>query len=509
MEIQEQPRINQGQSIKPIWEIFLYSRPHVLNLETRNEVHLEPAEMKTLVYLLCSHVFSDDKGFVPAVDLKRELKQHTTLDTHIKKLRQKLGHSAITTQGRLYRKLELDWFKCDFLAWGNLIHPRMQTLRNDNDLDEKHLSVVRELKAEHFCPHFAEDCFKRWRNKLAEWQRQLPQKKTEYPHVNKNPTDRDLFFEVLSRKKSEIISPFIGFGWGDMLAFQRCPDEKGWPVNEVEVQLEKEAFSLLSTDAVAYQKFFNEKKDERGFHHDGTKFMLTRNPFAGTDCPSLSLVVQSTLYSHVQFFKEHVAEAEDKNRRNQLMRDFLEESLVATFPHSLCMHMVILTVDEKILVARRSRKLKGGNWAVGKSSISIEEQMAPSDFLNTDKTTLLPWTQRCLREEVSVEAGDYEDKDLRVLSIFLESNFLNVALCVHAKLSIDSETLVRRIKNDPKRDQEIDRVEFLDLKRSSIISELFRPSRDYHPSSRYRLLEVFLLHFGWPKYSEYSGYEST
>jgi pyrimidine deaminase RibD-like protein len=304
---------------------------------------------------------------------------------------------------------------------------------------------------------------------------------------------------AIQRHKSVVVAPYIGTGWGDDLSLQDCPTmREGWPMAKIDVRLfADDPFCLPDRHQQAYEDYFRREYDKKRFKHDGVKFMLSRNPTSFSDSPSLTLQLRPTKYSHVQYYRDNVAII--PSERNALLEELVRGTLEADFPHSFCMHMIVVTSDRKVLLTRRSPKV---DYYPGTWSASVEEQLAPTDFEADSKNPVLAWGGRLLLEELGLGPDAYHHDNLRILSVFLESDILNTSLCAYAELKIDSATLEKVIRSQSRTDFEFTEWGFLDLQREALLSELFQPTRQYHATSGIRLMQTFLKNFGMPKDDE-------
>jgi pyrimidine deaminase RibD-like protein/isopentenyldiphosphate isomerase len=331
--------------------------------------------------------------------------------------------------------------------------------------------------------------------------KQIADLNTDFVQVHRGKTGRPSQSVVwaIQRAKNSIIAPYTGTGWGDALSLQDCPYvREGWPMAQVQLRLESDnPFVLPARYLPAYQDYFTRNYEEKRFMDDGKKFMLTHNPSAFSDSPSLVLTVRPTKYSHVQYYRDNVAVLHAE--RSALIEELVHGTLGAGFPHAFCMHMVVVTSDTKLLLTRRSPKVAyyPGTW-----SASVEEQLAASDLEAGDEPIVLTWGRRLLLEELGLEQASYHTDNLRILSVFVESDILNTSLCAYAELNIDSKTLDAMIRTHPRTDYEFTECRYLPLERKEILSELFRPPHSPHPTTGYRLLRTFFKNFGMPKHEE-------
>ncbi len=103
----------------------------------------------------------------------------------------------------------------------------------------------------------------------------------------------------------------------------------------------------------------------------------------------------------------------------------------------------------------------------------------------------------------SGEPSRYHPDNFRILSVFLESDYLNVSLCALVDLRIDSSQLDILIRGHQRTDYEFSDWAYISLTRRDRLLELIHPKRSYHPTTGYRLLYTFLKYFGSPSDGEY------
>lgn len=304
------------------------------------------------------------------------------------------------------------------------------------------------------------------------------------------------FAWMVERHKSPIITPYSGIGWGDALSLQTCPNlREGWPMSQVELCNDDDRwFSLPNRDRNAYKKYFDEQYEVKRFHDDGEKFMLTCNPTAFSKSLTLKLRTISALYSECHYYLDNVAIIAAK--RNSLIEELIKGSLEAHFPHALCMHMVVATKDNKILITKRSPKV---GYHINTWSVSVEDTLTRKDLDGGLQRTVLNWGKRLLWDELGLDSSAYHPDNLRVLSVFLEGDILNISICAYAELNLDSPTLDKVLRGALRTDDEFTEWLFLELQQEEMIKELTQPTRSYHPTSGYRMLMALLKQFGVPK----------
>lgn len=308
-------------------------------------------------------------------------------------------------------------------------------------------------------------------------------------------------FSLLGKYRSPQISPYSGVAVGNAMTIRHCPDiTGGWLMSEVELCHDPKKFSLPHEYRRLYKDYFDEFYDEKGFKTDNPKIMLCRNPRSFTDTLPLTLHTCETLYSHYLFYKDRIAI--NSSRREPLIQELLVgEERVAKFPNTLCLHLVIVTFDGKVLISKRAPDVEyyPNTW-----SCSIEENMALKDLKGEGGTAkaVLEWGKRALLEELGLTETAYSTDNLRILSVFLENDILNISLCGHVVLNIPSNQLSRIIRALPRMDYEFTAWDFLEYEDKDLMAEILSPALPYHPTSRYRMLMTLIKKKGIPKGAE-------
>jgi len=318
---------------------------------------------------------------------------------------------------------------------------------------------------------------------------------------NRRQIRYEQMFARLEETRSPRISHYSGVAHRDNFSLRICPDiTDGWSMSEIKLHLDDKApeFHLPAEYRDLYEDYFHEHYDTKGFHIDNPKIMLRCYPRSFSDEPTLILHAQKTLYSHVQFYKDMIAN--DSTKSDPLIQKLVVgEDRVAEFPHALCLHMVVVTNDGKVLITKRAPDVEyyPNTW-----SCSIEENMALKDLEDGAEGAALRWVKRALLEELGLTEAVYRPDNFRILSVFLEVEILNVSLCGHAVLDISSEQLDRIIRALPRPDYEFTAWNYLQHEDAELIAEILSRSRPYHPTSGYRMLMALMKKNGIPSGSE-------
>jgi len=155
-----------------------------------------------------------------------------------------------------------------------------------------------------------------------------------------------------------------------------------------------------------------------------------------------------------------------------------------------------MTKDDRVLLTLRSGKVGSdqNTW-----SCSIEENLKPEDLRGERKAAVTRWISRAIFEELGVSSHHYTEQNLRVLSVFLEANRMNISIVGLVTLDLNHEELSKIIASLPRSDYEFTDYEFMTIQRTA--TELVRPTRNYHPTSRYRILMTLLHRYGEPNFA--------
>lgn len=313
---------------------------------------------------------------------------------------------------------------------------------------------------------------------------------TNYHHKKRGI--KKIFENLLKNRISPTILSFSRglIAWDTSLTLQQAPDLiKGWQLDEITFDLNSVHFTIPSDWKTSFENYYRDNYDKKGFKDDGNKYMLTINPSSFTDAPSLKLNLINCKYSQVQFYKDIIATI--PHAKNEIIEKMLYKNKIEN-PHSLCLHLLIITSDQKILLTERSDKVSyyPSTW-----SASVEEQFHEDDFKNVDNVSpLKSCLERLFIEEIGASNSEYDIKNLRILSVFLESDILNISLAGVLKLNIDAEELRSSIYNTPRKDYEYKNIAFLSF--SDVLKEIKYPTRKMHPSGGYRLLLALYHKYG-------------
>ena len=174
-------------------------------------------------------------------------------------------------------------------------------------------------------------------------------------------------------------------------------------------------------------------------------------------------------------------------------------------PNSLCMHLMIETMDNKLIKSRISESKKNdnpGTWA-----FTLGEQLDPGDVrddTNLHADFMQRWMRRAFLGEYKMNDNSYADivdaDSLRILSLDFESDRYNFALLCVVRLNYSYKTFSEKIYSTLDR-EEAREIGSLDLDEIPGILATYNTKDkngrhtargQYHPSSYLRLLMYYI-----------------
>lgn len=264
-----------------------------------------------------------------------------------------------------------------------------------------------------------------------------------------------------------------------------------------------------------YQKWCKDirNKSPQKLDEDWPKYVLVNHPDSETDEHFVELEVCKTKWSRVQAAYTHSTQRGKGGREFLFMaadpdwspgkRTKLDLNR-SEFPHSLCLHGVVITKDNKVLVLQRPGPDKT-DYHPYAWSFSFEEQLADKDFDTSiegnSEQLVKNWLIRSVRQEVLGDTvKNYFDVDkVRILAIAIEEEFLNPFLVAYIPVNCESSILANILPHAPDRKEWL-RYDFYALDPPEALSTAFKNQKHVdgyplHPTSRYRLYMVLSLLF--------------
>lgn len=317
-------------------------------------------------------------------------------------------------------------------------------------------------------------------------------------------TYSDMFFAV-EAGAAKIIRPYQGLKVGYALTLQQTPvPDKRWALPDVRVEATEERWDLDPKRKSDYESYVARHPRRFAKRREDLCHMLLRNPVSFSDAPEMILEVGITKYTFAQFYRDVVISNgervfgpdEEDEEKARLIARLVKADGRADFPHSLCAHIIITTSDQYILRTQRSPKV---DYHPHSWSCSIEEQLSTRDLGRPPEEVVESWIGRALWEELALPPKYWDQADVSVMSVFLEGDILNIAVCVIAALRIARDELNEIIRTYPKTDEEFVAWDYLPYRDDVLVSEIIWPRVPYHPTSRYRLMMALLKKNGLPR----------
>lgn len=282
-----------------------------------------------------------------------------------------------------------------------------------------------------------------------------------------------------------------GIGWGMGHTLMPAPRiGVGWRTKDLVFEVDPTLFCFRTLGGeqmeLDYQHYLKDEFPKK-FTEDGDKYMLTAKPVAYTDANILPIRLRRVKWSQLQFFWQHVYPGDKARYIHSL---FYEKTI--SHPNSFCLHLVVVTSDEKILITCASSHKTNdypSSWAV-----SIGEQINREDISNCKEDCGYKWVARALYEELALGADSFLLENIHYLSVNVEGDIANCAFVCMVRLNISSEDLLSILATENRSDNEFQQVDFISF--DDIPSELINPSRTYHPSAPMRMIDVYIHRIG-------------
>ncbi len=171
-------------------------------------------------------------------------------------------------------------------------------------------------------------------------------------------------------------------------------------------------------------------------------------------------------------------------------------------PNSLCLHLILVTADYQVVLARISNNKRNdypSTWAA-----TIGEQMEPTDVVdrgNYSSDFVYKWVQRAMGEEFGIEGSMYETvldvSSIRVLALDVEGDIYNFALATVAKLRCNFSEFVEQLQKTPDSEKELADLKAISFDEiPAILAGYPENKNEYHPSTYLRLYLCYIHRYG-------------
>lgn len=346
-------------------------------------------------------------------------------------------------------------------------------------------------------------------------------------HLNKKSFSRE-FPDLMKRFTSPHISDSIGKGclsWGEGKTVEICSDIIfGWnPDNVIVESYENEMYSFYA-DEDKLKKFgtksyyFSEEDWLRFKDTDKFKAIIKKGNnlprFMLKDCSKnynkknrkLLISLGRTEWSQTSYVWDRFGKADGcEVDSNELMSEYSKgitsgRESEPYIPNSFCMHLLIETLDNKVVLSRISQAKVNdnpGTWAA-----TLGEQLDLDDFTDGNNyfdNFVIRWMRRAFLEEYKFDENVFNDavdeETLKVISVNFESDRYNFSLFCTVQLRYTFDTFNKKIAPTLATEEaiEIKGISLKDIPDILLTYKNEEQRKEYHPSTYLRLL-LFLMH---------------
>ncbi|MBQ0066559.1 MAG: hypothetical protein KBT48_12415, partial [Firmicutes bacterium] len=186
--------------------------------------------------------------------------------------------------------------------------------------------------------------------------------------------------------------------------------------------------------------------------------------------------------------------------KNKIISDIFINKRIS--PNSFCLHLVLLTKDEKIITTAISKEKLNDyplTWAA-----TIGEQIEKVDFsmgTEFDKNFVINWVSRALKEEFGIYEDQFErivfSDGIRVLSVDVEGDIGNISLLTLVKMDVKFDEFIEESRKHPEIDKEFASIDYVEIKDvPEIMVQTNILNSKLHPSTFLRLQMTYLHIYG-------------
>lgn len=289
------------------------------------------------------------------------------------------------------------------------------------------------------------------------------------------------------------------FAVGDCVEMLRCPTPStGWEHSQMQFSVRK---SILGTSLLFVRMYKRWKQRNRNNKDDPRYALLNVKGKNAIDDPFLNFELQRTSFGRVfsvsDYWRRRKSAAET---RISCLQSDLSFSKI---PNFVVLHVIVRTKDEKVILAQRAAS---SHYHPLRWSASFEEQLETQDTVR--QNPLVAAVRRGLKEEIGAD----QIEEVRLLSVFLEHEFLFPTVCSVACIKLSADEAIVRWKEVARDKREARTVSAIPGDFDTITHSLFSkslmvgaesiPETAWHPTTKYRLFEYALSEYGIQRVSE-------
>lgn len=351
--------------------------------------------------------------------------------------------------------------------------------------------------------------------------------------LNKNALSRE-FPALMKKYTSPQLVNSIGNGclsWGEGKTVEICNDIIfGWnPKNIVIEDYENELYKFYAEEERTrkfgeksyyfnnkdYMKYIKSKtfKEVERKGNNLPRFML-RGCSKNYDKNNRKLLLSlgRTEWSQTSYVWDRFGKSKGcEVASNDLMKEYSKgiksgEASDPYLPNSLCMHLLIESLDNKVILSRISESKRNdnpGTWAA-----TLGEQLDLDDFTDGNNfydNFVVKWMRRAFQEEYKFDKKMYADivdeSSLKCLSVDFESDRYNFALFCTVQLRYTFDTFYEKAKVllSTEESCKLRAVSLDEIPQILMTYTDEEKRKEYHPSSYLRLLMFFVHKYGYSR----------
>jgi hypothetical protein len=287
----------------------------------------------------------------------------------------------------------------------------------------------------------------------------------------------------------------------DVVEVLRAPFPSGWGAESIQVELSPSVAYPLDPQVIKLLTPHKQKLAGLGWE---TKHRIVAMQQAAESQARLKIVFAPTTYEEGTGFHRRLIEAaEQRDTAVLVLKQQLAEQLMQMGTYTVtgvaAVHAVVITRDNQLVLCQRSPYMDYYplHW-----SVSFEEQINPKDLV-FGNMALSAATVRGFQEEF--ECSHHLNIDsVRILSIFLQYDILNLAFCSYLEAPWSFDEIKANWDSKTRNKWEniaivgvpfiLDNV--MELLRSHCFEERSGQQGQFHPTAKYRLLLSALSRFG-------------
>lgn len=315
--------------------------------------------------------------------------------------------------------------------------------------------------------------------------------------------------EIMVKNTDEILNVIEdkpGYSWGkDKIIMCANNILEGWDCSNISaIELNSSKYKIPNEDKKEYKKYCNSNKAQEIIKrkNNNIRWMITNiETNYNKNDKKIFLKLSETDYLTSSFYWDKWKK-DNKEHKKAIAESFMKNS--SYYPHSLCLHLAIVTSDKKIITTVIS-KIKTNDYPLS-IAVTLGEQIEGVDFHEGNDfydDFIERWVKRALKEEFGIRKNEYErivgDNPIKVLSFNFEGDICNVSMMTVLHLGIKFEEFRNYIHMNLARDRECDAIDYINIDDIPLAMKQISTNKckvELHPSTPLRMLMTYLHYKG-------------